>query len=277
MGWAVVLLAVAGVAPAFGLGAVRARAEASMLVTGTIDIEEDGWVSGHLIDREEALPPGVAAFVGQAASGWRFEPVLVDGSPVKARTPMSLRVVARKEGESAYKVDIRGASFGNAPAGEFPSRVDMKPPKYPYELRWAGVSGTVYLVLRLGPHGQVEDVVTEQVNLRTIARERQMERFRDLMANASLMAAKSWTFAAPAEGPAAGETGWTVRVPVDFHIYGERQAGYGQWEAYVPGPRQGIPWMGPEVRGFSPDALAAGGVYPLEHHGPRLLTELDGA
>lgn len=274
---AIVLLAAAGIALASGPRAAREKVEASMLVTGSIDIEADGRVSGYRLDRAGELPPEVVTLVEKAAGIWRFEPVLVDGVAAAVRAPMSLRIGARQQGEDEYGVDIRSARFGEDTPGSVPRGIERRPPAYPTRALSEGIQGTVYLVLRVGMDGQVGDVVAEQVNLRYIAGERAMDRARDLLARASISAARSWTFAPPDPALTGGETEWSVRVPVDFTIGRSSGPEYGAWQAYVPGPRHEIPWRRSEENGLGADALAAGGVYPLESDGPRLLTGLNGA
>lgn len=70
------------------------RAEATMLVTGSITLAPDGTVRSYSIYRREALPEPVAELIDNNASAWRFEPVVVQGQPVAAIADMSLRVLA---------------------------------------------------------------------------------------------------------------------------------------------------------------------------------------
>ena len=274
---ALVVLLAAGSVLATGPRGVRETAEASMLVTGTVDIEPDGRVSGYRLDRVDELPPAVVDLVTKAAGAWRFEPVLVDGVAAPARTSMSLRLVARQLDEDQYVAEVRSAKFGEVPSGQMPRNGVRTPPRYPGSMLAAGVSGTVYLVARFGIDGTVEDVIAEQVNLKVVAGENQMRIYRRTLAQASIAAARKWTFVPPTDGLAAGETHWSVRVPVSFNIGRDSKPEYGQWQAYVPGPRQEIPWISEDEHGFSPDALAAGGIYPLGQHGPRLLTGPNGS
>ena len=65
-GLALVVLLAAGSVLATGPRGVRETAEASMLVTGTVDIEPDGRVSGYRLDRVDELPP--AAFVTRSTT-----------------------------------------------------------------------------------------------------------------------------------------------------------------------------------------------------------------
>lgn len=267
------------VAWAQGPGAVRKHVEASMRVTGTITIRADGNVAEVALDKQERLARGVADFVRENTAGWRFEPVMVDGQARDVRTPMSVRLVGRSIGGGKMEVSIRGVDFGGGYEGLPPTERltarEMTPPGYPQAALEHGVQGTAYLLIRIGQDGRVADAVAEQVNLRYLGSEAQMTRFRERLARVSLVAAKRWSFNVPTEGEYAGLPHWVVRVPVDFTLAVQR---YGQWEVYVPGPRERIDWAQDDDRpGFSPDALAEGGVHMAGgKQGPTLLTPLDG-
>lgn len=266
-------------AMAAGPGAVRKQIESSMLVEGTIEITAEGTVRSLGIERQEKLPEDLVAFVQQQVALWTFEPVLVDGTATPARSRMALRLVARRLDDTRMTVGIRSASFnGEAPEpGAAVDAISMKPPRYPSQAVRSGVAGTVYLVLKIGREGRVEDVVVEQVNLRVVASDKEMTRYRALLADATLKAAREWTFQAPIIGELADDEFWSVRVPTDYTFDRSRGDGYGQWQAYVPGPRETVPWKTDEDPAFSPDALADGGVYTAgAAQGPRLLTPLDG-
>lgn len=272
-----VLISLTSAVWAAGPGAVRKQVEASMLVTGTIEIKPDGTVAVSQVDQPDRLPEGIAVFVQDQVAGWRFEPVLVDGKPVQARTKMSVRLIAKNLREGQATVSIRSATFGDyqaLPEAERITSKKMAPPGYPMQAAERGVQGTVYLLLRVERDGSVGEVVTEQVNLKIIAGEAQMEQFRGLFARASTAAAKRWAFKPPTVGEAAEQPHWIVRVPVDFAFHGT-EVKYGRWEAYVPGPRQSVAWAS-EDPSFSPDALPGDGIYLAGQNGPKLLTPLDG-
>ncbi|WP_049622225.1 energy transducer TonB [Frateuria defendens] len=247
---------------AAGPGAVRKRVEASMLVTGSIVVAPDGSVQSYALDQPEKLPPAVVELVGKSAPQWRFRPVQVDGRPATAKAAMSLRVVADQLGGDRYTVSIRDTRFGQDAPGERPALQDRRAPAYPREAVMARVSGTVYLLLRVGRDGRVEDEAAEQVNLGAVASDNELAHWRQVLAQAALGAARGWHFEPPTAGPRAGAKEWVVRVPVAFRLR-ERGAGlpgYGQWEAYVPGPREPVPWLHQKpVAGG--DALPDGGVY----------------
>lgn len=285
------MLAVLGFAAlAAGPAAVRKQIEASMLVTGHVLIDPDGSVSGWEIDQRGKLPAAVVELVEHSASSWRFDPVMVDGKARKARARMSLRVVAKRiEGdEDDYRITIRAGYFGEEAmtaeerkALALTDRVQanrMKPPTYP-DVAWqSGVRGTVYLVLKINREGAVDDLVSEQVNLKVVGSEQQMARMRGVLERSAISAARKWTFRVPTTGEAANSPYWAVRIPVDYKWEGDKASGYGEWEAYVPGPRQEkMPWHMESLEGFDipPDALIAGEVYQVGG-GLKLLTALSG-
>lgn len=254
----------------------RDSIEASMLVTGTIDVDEAGAVERFAVDDAGKVPPLVRQLLDQELPGWRFEPTLADGRPAAVRTSMRIRVTARKVPgeEDSYSIGINGASFGGDPPGEGITSLDPKPPVFPYQLLQRDVGGTVYLLLKIGRDGKVEDMVAEQVNLRAIGHTRMMRTAREVFANAAMRAARGWRFRTPAAGPDADAPFWSVRVPVDFLLEGQRPPGYGEWSSYVPGPRVTAPWEIEEDGAVGADTYAAGGVYQVGQGSLKLLTPL---
>jgi hypothetical protein len=263
-------LALAGTGP----GAVRKQIESTMLVTGMIDVEPDGHVSTYSLDQADKLPPGIVELVEGVVPAWTFEPVLVDGRPIRARATMTLRIVARKLEDQNYSIGIRSASFGKGEPGQSVRADKMEAPGYPATAAKSGVAGTVYVVLRIGRDGRVHDAFAEQVNLKIVAGERQMDGWRGLLAHSALAAAKRWSFIPPTAGNSMDDEFWFARVPVAYNLESGRLPKYGQWEAYVPGARQVAPWLDhDEVAPAGVDAFVAGTVSQVGK-GLRLLTPL---
>jgi len=258
-------LAAPALAAAQGPRAVRLQAEMSMVLTGQVRIAADGAVEDVSVDREGEVPQQVAKLIRQAAPQWRFEPLAADAPAASADTPMTVRVAVRRDpqqGDDVFVMRIVSATFGAEGPGEAPRSGNMAPPTYPMEAAQVGMPATVYVVARFGRDGKVADAFVEQVNLHKVGNERQMVGFRKSFATASLAAAKRWSFVPPSQGKAAAEDHWQVRVPVAFMLAGTREPAYGQWDVYVPGPRQRAPWA---QRG---DDI---GVDALAGNGPRLL------
>lgn len=276
---AVVVLALMlcfSVAVGGGRGAVRKQIESTLLATGTVDIEPDGSVSGYVLDRGSELPPVAFELLDKATRVWKFEPILIEGKPVRARTAMNIRLVAKRVGDGdGVEVRIASGNFGKPDAEGVISSVSLQPPKYPMDAARAGVRGTVYVLVRVGRDGSVEDAVAEQVNLKVIDTEAGMDRWRKTLGNAAMRASSEWKFSPPTRADEADAPFWIVRVPVDFMLASDKFPRYGQWDPYVPGPRQSAPWLGTIDTSLGADAVASGSIQPLGT-GPKLLTPIGG-
>jgi hypothetical protein len=277
--WILLGLSLALLAPVLPVGAdtsrqaVRDSVEMSMLVTGSVDIDADGHVIGHTLDQPDKLPLVVRKLIDEVVPQWRFEPVKLGPGTNRGRARMGLRVIAKKTAPDSYSLRIGGASFGaeGGVEGKTITSRSMRPPQYPQGAARARVSGTVYLILKIGREGAVEDAFAEQVNLTVLGNERQMTQGRKLLSDASTLAARRWRFNVPTQGDLADDPAWFVRVPVAFMFPGTAKSGYGEWLAYVPGPRNQAPWR--TEQDAAADALIAGEVYPVGS-GPKLLTPL---
>lgn len=272
-------VAVPPVADAQSARQMRQEVEASMLVTGHVDIDRSGQVTAHVLDQQDKLPAYVVSLIERALPVMRFEPVLVDGAPVLARAKMSLRMVATPSGNGDMDLRIAGAHFGEdeiaGTSAESVRSIEMKPPRYPTTVLDMGGKGTVYLLVRVGRDGRVADVAAEQVNLTALGNAREMRVIRERLAKAAINGARDWTFAPPTQGEAVSSEYWVVRVPVEFYIGRDGAPGYGEWSAYHPGELTRPSWAAPTPPGFSPDTLVAGGVTP-EVSRFKLLTPLEG-
>lgn len=259
------------------------QVEASMALSGDITIGPDGSVREIDIDKAEKIEADLLAFLKQNIQQWKFEPVLVDGTPVSAKNRMYLKLIARNREDGGSAVRIDGASFRPLVLTESGKKEEktysaqrfktMRPPNYPAAALATGAQGTVYLILKLRPDGSVEDAFAEKINLGFVSSEPDMEMARRMFARAAIAAALKW------EVPTTGldPDSMAVRVPVDFCL--NDCGGYGKWRVYFPGPPQRAPWRKQEdAVGFSPDALPAdGGIYPVgELGGLKLLTPLGG-
>lgn len=261
--------------------ALREQVETSMLATGELQLDAEGRVTAMELEDEQTLGPQLAAFMRERIGSWEFEPMLVNGVAVASRVPMSVRLVAKANNQGGYSVRIVSADFTDHTDDDLTQvrSLSMDPPSFPPAAIEAGISGTVYLLLRIGRDGRVEDAVAEQVNLRMLAREGKMQRARNLLARVSTAKARHWTFRPPTQGSDVDRPYWSIRVPVSY-TFGDslddvRGSG---WVSYVPGPRTPAPWRtdDTEAEAFSPDALSEGGVYMADRRGRRLLTPLGG-
>lgn len=258
--WLLVALAAPALAFAHGgVDAAKRSVEASMLVTGEIAVNPDGSVYGYSLDHRDKLPPAVVNLIGQTLTGWKFTPVKVNGKPELAKAFMSLRVVAKQIDAKHDAISVESAAFGaETAAANTPSAcadrsclayIKRSPPSYPHNLVNDFVSGTVYLAVEVNRQGKVSQVAVEQVNLRRLADGTMLDRWRRELGQASMEAARSWAFSVPQTGPEADMDHWIVMVPINYsvRVTGTSEVigmpGYGQWDAYVPGPVNLIPWL----------------------------------
>lgn len=249
--WGLLLALVSSVALASS--SVGQPVELSMLLTGTVVIAPDGHVRSYTLDQADKLSPAITAFMDKSVSAWTFQPMEVDGQPVTAKAKMNVRLVADPRERDQFAVRIKGASFGENKPGEtisYAKGPQRWAPRYPTDAVHARAGATVYLLVKVNHDGMVLDAVAEQVNLTEAGPAPTMKWLRKMFADASVTAARKWTFDVPTSGPHAGEPWWVARVPVSYWISSggrTHPAGYGQWQAYVPGPVEIVPWADPKL------------------------------
>ena len=248
--------------------------ESSAVISGTIVVAKDGTVQAAAVDDPDRYGQAIADMVRDAALQWRFEPVLRDGEPMVAKASMHVRVVLKKTDDGKYNARIKAARFGE----DDPKVTDTLRsaegnkkimPGYPAAAARYSVQGTVYLSLRVDRSGHVAEAVAEQVNLGNIGPERLATRYRKLLADSALQAARQWTYVLPTTGKLVNEESWTVHIPVSFNLVSYRAGSGPVWEAYVPGPYTPAPWIDkPDTN--AADAIADG-VMQTDGEGPTLL------
>jgi len=258
-------------------GGVRSQVEASMLVSGTIVVDALGRVSEYRLAQESSLPPPLLAIVDRRIRAWQFEPVLIDGKQVLVRSPMQVRLVTKRDGEK-FLFRIAGATFGSSRSDdEVPtSNGPLAKPRYPEYAYTSNVGGTVYLGVRIGRDGSVEEAVAEQVNLRSLGSEREMARFREILADSSIAVTRKWKFNYPTRGEWASAPFVSARVAIEFLALDMPSERTGKWMTYVPGPRQIVPWRDRDAANQAADAIAVDGVYPDDPRALRLIGGQDG-
>ncbi len=260
-----------------GPGAVRKQVESALRVTGTIDISPAGDVVTHALDQQEKLPKGIVDMAARILPQWKFEPVLLQSNAV-SRSKMNLLFVGKKLDDGSYSVELRSASFESGKPDESVAidRTHKKLPAYPQGLLDAQISGTVFVIVKIGRDGKVIDAQASHVNLRVIGSESDMANWRNAFARNSIAAIKHWTFITPKSGPEAEKAYWLGTMPIDYFIANRLLPRYGEWQTYVAGPKAVIPWQNEAlVADGSTDALTPNSFHAAGS-GRRLLTPLAG-
>ena len=240
----------------------------SMRLTGTLAVGPDGAVTGYAIDHSEKVPPEVLRHVARYVPRWR---IVKSGAGGNRR--FAVRIMATPRGDGIFALSLAGASITQKQSPEENIVTDgrLKIPDYPRSLARIGVSGTVYVVVKVSLDGEVQDLVVEQVNLNFVGPPAEVARARADFAGHTAAAARQWRFRVPRAAASADQSYFAVRVPVDYKIKG-LAAAYAEWEYYVPGPRRAAPWMRADDV-----ALGAGepGVPQVLGMGPHIETSLE--
>ena len=218
--------------------------EHRMNVVGRIAIDADGRVTERSL--ETKLPAAIDQALKQHIDAWRFEPVEVDGRPVVATTRMqlSLRLVEADEQFSLY---VENAHFGalEALAERQRGRGEIR---YPTRALERGISGRVTLAVRVQADGSVIEVHPYQTSLgvRTSS-EREAERYRAMLEQASVRAVANWQFDMNERiDGQVHET--TVMLPIEFRIVDSpSRSSSGTWQSLIPGPVRPVPWQASEL------------------------------
>ncbi|HET7359430.1 MAG TPA: energy transducer TonB [Rhodanobacteraceae bacterium] len=272
-------LLLTGAASAATDTAAPVEVQASMMLDGSIIVAPDGHVAGYAIDDADEVPPVVRKLLTQAIPSWSFEPVVRDGKAVEAKSAMALRIVAKPRDDGKVSIGVAGARFySDGASSDVVTYRHKRPPIYPRSAGMDGASATVFVLLRVNRQGKVDDATATQVNLKTRGSAAQMDQWRKSFADASLTAARRWTFNMPTSGNSAQYT--FVQVAVSFLMVRDMKAFerhmYGKWQPYIPGPRQPVPWVDASSIANGSDVMPADGLVTLGQGGLHLTTRLGG-
>lgn len=242
----------------------------TMRVDGELSIDPEGRVMDYRMGTK--LDPQLQKLVQRVVPTWRFKPILVDGKPVMAKTPMRITLAA-EETAKGYQVKVDNVVFwpttkeqhaaeeasrkahpGMTVAGEEPQPLvwitskSLSPPSYPSGLMRSGVEGIVLLNVRLNPDGTVAEVFAAQSSLLNVkGRNTLLDRARIMLERNASSAAKRWRFEVATENPALlSPEDLTVRVPVEYILStsGDPQdALVGKWRHEFRGPNLTAPWL----------------------------------
>lgn len=252
--------------------------EMTLLATGSVDIEPDGSVSGYRLDQQAQLPQPIRELADANVMKWRFEPILEDGVAVAARARMNLRFVATEVGEDDLELRLAGVTFPQRAAEGERLGVERQPSTREFGsiVGHYGVEGTVYVAVKVGRDGRLQQAAARQVNLRSRGPEEDMKRIRDAYARAAEQSVRRMRFTPVTAGPRKDDAYWTGTVPFELCLTQRcSQTPPWQWVGYVPGPRTALPWeqVPGSTRSQDTDAMPSSGLQMVDH-GIRLLTPL---
>lgn len=206
---------------------MQKQATYQVTIEGDLYVGPDGTVTDYQL-RSDDLSQVIAGLVDKQVRSWRFEPILVDGRAVRAKTSLKLALTVSPVA-GGYRLHVAGVGFGN------PVRRSqgLKPPEYPSLASRAGVGGEVMLVLTVDGSGDVVEADVESTSLSGKGPQRVVEQYADMFEYSAKAAARRWHFDMTERIDGKAMT-TRVRVPVSFRI-----AGVKGWTAMVPVLRPG--------------------------------------
>jgi hypothetical protein len=239
------------------IGPALAATPAPMLemnADGEVQIAVDGSVSDYRL--RSALTPAVAALVDRNVRQWHFEPIIVDGNAVVAKTAVHIGLNAELiDGKDNYRLRVTAVQFGQ------PQRnAKTRAPRYPIQAVEVHLGAKVLLAVRLDETGRVIDAQAYQTSLDARPRsDSEAEFWRRLFERASVAAAKDWRYDMT-ETINGKPIGANAIVPIVFNVreVGTPEPAPGHWKAYLPGPVRPAPWMTEQAIADSGDLSAVG-------------------
>ena len=202
-----------------------------MTAVGEVQIAPDGHVSDYRL--QSKLVPIVASLVDRSVRNWRFDPIVVDGSPVTAKTSMRLHLRAEPvAGRDGYSMRVVNIWFGGL------TRMGGIKPHYPKELVSAHIGARVVMALHVDETGKVLEAQPYQTSLDRNVSDFDAQHYRHILEQASLEAAKNWHYDL-SESIGGKSAGGAVIVPIEYSV-GRQDS---NWKAYYPGPVHLAPWM----------------------------------
>lgn len=237
-------LAVSALALSFAAHALAIEKNAvyEMNAVGEVQIGTDGSVTDYRL--QSKTTPLIENLVDRGVRAWHFQPVLVDGKPVIAKTAMRLHLRCVPVDADNYKIEVVNVVFG-----EPQKQAHVEPPRYPDTAIRSRVGAKVLLYVKLDDDGKVVEAEPYQTSLDVRVRsEFEANAFRKIFEEASLRAARHWRYDLT-ETINGKKIGTVAMVPIVYslHVFGTRPVGDGEWKGYVPGPIHDSP-LGREAK-----------------------------
>ncbi|QBB71878.1 hypothetical protein ELE36_16780 [Pseudolysobacter antarcticus] len=229
---------------------------------GDVRIGADGQVLDYTLKNN--LAPAISALVDKNVRKWTFDPIVVDGKAVIAKTSVHLYLKAVPAQQDNYSLQITNVIFG-----EPKMAAKNQAPKYPPAAVQARLGAKVILWLKLDKSGDVIDVQPYQTSLDgRAATEVEAERWRALFEKSGIAAAKNWHY--DLNETLNGKTvGTTVFAPINYvvELPGKPRPA-GEWKAFLPGPLHTGPWSTTNQLAVTRDlsTLQQGETQPLDSH-----------
>lgn len=219
---------------------VRHVAMYEMTARGTLVVEPDGRVSEATLD----MPRETRELYLDAIRRWTFQPVRVDGAPIRAKAHFLLAATAHPiEGRPGeMRLGVENVWFLDPPeteavAGARAPRNDLKPPVYPSRAAQADHGAALSVLVKLDAEGRVIDAGITRFALAAseVRSTGQSNAFARQFVESTLAAARTWVI----RDPSAIGAGSAI-VPVVYHSPHRQPGG---WQPRIPLEVTPLPWM----------------------------------
>lgn len=284
------LLAMTGVATAAKPAPVPGFEQAvmTMQVDGDVEIGPTGEVVSYALQQtRKPLPPVIATRLPAQVKSWRFDPVLVDGKPVVARTRMRITLLASEQ-DGGYSISIDNVTFPrthgavevDAPRERSLRMVSRPRVEYPAAFVGRGLDARVLVALDIAADGSLTDAAIIQSSIPD--RTGEAAQFQQLAATLErevLRGVRAMRFAVDAPADADTSEPFHAVLPIEFRMGAREEAKSrtGIWRVERRSDKRTPEW----VEGADRDAVA--GVSDLNEgestagpDGPRLRTPARG-
>lgn len=254
-------------------------------VDSTIEIGPDGRLVGY--EPITQLKEPLASRVRTMATSLRFEPVLVDGKPVIARTRMRLHLVAEPMDDGNLRVSVEDVGFPSEGETYVPSDDAMirgvkhrKALQYPSSAMRAYASGRVLVAMRMTPDGRVAEAIPRESALFHANGSRATQAAAlAAMERAAVEGVRAWRFDVRVpEGaqPAPGDL--TGLIAVQYTMGEGPMPGPGQWVKEMRTSERVLPWLDSILSAALPDIADVGdaGHFGAAAQRFKLLTPVEG-
>lgn len=231
------------------------RAVMTMQVDGDVEIGPTGEVVSYTLRQtRKPLPPVIATRLPAQVKQWRFDPVLVDGKAVRARTRMRITLLASEQ-EGGFSISIDNVTF---PRTHGAAEVDaarqrslrmVSQPKlsYPPAFIDRGLDARVLVALNIAPDGTLTDAAIVQSSIPD--RTGKAEQFQQLAATLErevLRGVRAARFAVDVPLGADNSEPVHAVLPIEFRMGSpsdNKRDTYGQWRVERRSDKRAPTWL----------------------------------
>lgn len=221
-------------------------------VDGDLVIGTSGEVASYRVTTP--LDGGMATRIEELVGRLRFEPVEVDGRPVRASTHMRVTLIGTPQADGGMRVGIDNITFpdetvdkgANGSGDGVRMEVTRKfSPGYPTSALQGQVGADVLVAVRVGLDGRIQEAVVRQSALLDIrGSDRVLTALLAEFERSSVQAIKGWRVkvdVAPGVTPTPEQLSGVITVA--YRVKGEADRAAGRWTWETRSDKRPEPWL----------------------------------